>query len=126
MDIVLRENDIKRMIADALGGQIPLEDMEVVQDPLSITISNAEQYLNQPKSNLRRKTSEPPPDNSEDFEDLPSADDSPLLSMEELKRESAGLASAPPVTGSSTSPRPLGANERTQLPPPTEGGREKL
>jgi len=130
MDIVLREHDVKRMIGEALGVKIPPDDLMVEQDPLSVTIVNAEKYLYKKKPVLRGKPDEAPsqpPDASEDSEPPPSADASPLMSMDDLKRESAGLAAAPPQTGNSeNSPRALGANERTEVPPPTEHGKEKL
>lgn len=136
MDIVLRENDVKRMIADALGVKIPPEDMAVQQDPLSVTISNAERYLNKPKPDLRGKPDEAPPqqqrDNGDsdvrdgDEEPLPSADDAPLMTMDDLKKESAGLAAAPPQVGSTSGQRSMGVNERNNPPPPTKGGKEQM
>lgn len=130
MDIVLKEDDVKRLVADALGMEVPPEDMTVVKDPFTVTIANAELYLKKfKKPDLPRKDTEPNEElREEEGESSPSDDDSPLLSIDELHRQSAGIADMPPSTGSDAKralKRPLRANETDMVPPPTERGREK-
>lgn len=128
MDIVLRENDIKRMLADALGVSIPSEKMIVSENPLSITIANAEMYLKKASAPLPRKAPEAPaqqPEDTDTPEELPSADDSSLLTMDDLRKQSEGLADIPPQTGSRHTQRTLSSHERTEVPPPTANGKEQ-
>lgn len=128
MDIVLKENDVKRMLGEALGVEIAPEDMIVDKEPFTVTISNAEMYLGKkPRKPVLQRNDPETEDSDEDRS--PSDDDSPLLSIDELHRQSAGMADMPPATGSAAKQafkRPLRSNETEGTPPPTERGREKL
>lgn len=131
MDIVLKENDVKRMLGEALGVDIDPEDMIVTKDPFTVTISNAEVYLSQKKEEkpLRRKDPPAPAPTSEPVDDdhLPSEDDAPMLSMADIQRQSAAIAVTPPITGNETTgKRALRPNEIDTTPPPTKGGKERL
>jgi hypothetical protein len=133
MDIVLKEADVKRLMGEALGVEIPPEEMVVEKEPFTVTISNAEKYL------YKKRVANPPPPEEDDeppedddTDDAnPSDDDSSLFSMEDLKRQSAGLADMPPQTGGaakgvmSGKGRALRPNESAQTPPPTERGKEQ-
>ena len=136
MDIVLKENDVKRMLGEALGVEIAPEDMIVNKEPFTVTIENAEVYLAKGKKEPALQRKNAPPEKPEDPEEPdnevdPSADDSPLVSLDDLHRQSMGLAGTPPETGSETKRamsaggRSLRPNETATTPPPTERGREK-
>lgn len=137
MDIVLKEDDVKRMLGEALGVDINPQDMVVSKEPFTVTISNAERYLGKKKKPALRgkpETSSPeeePEEESGGSEPLPSDDDTPLLSMDEIKRASEGLADAPPERGSDAKRamgggRQLRPNESDRTPPPTQRGKEQL
>jgi len=134
MDIVLKEDDVKRMLGEALGVEIDPQDMIVAKDPFTVTISNAERYLGKKKKPVLRGKPEAPANNEtpeeEPLGDSPSADDSPLLSMDDIKKASTGLAGMPPDTGSvakhASAGRALRPNESDRTPPPTQRGKEQL
>jgi hypothetical protein len=129
MDIILKEDDIKRLVGDALGLDIPPENMEIAQDSsderVIITISSAEKYLVQ--AALPRKTQKGEDEETgeaipQETLDLPSADSSPLT-MEALKKASDNMALAGP-SGATTPVRTLSNREHLENPPPTRNGRE--
>lgn len=109
MDIILSEEDIRVLIADALGLEDGAEKIVFLRendDSPSAMISDAAQYIKgtRTRSSPPSEDTEPKAEQENGENSLPSADASPLT-MEELQRKNEDLVN---------------------IPPPTKNGREQL
>jgi hypothetical protein len=120
MDIVLKEADIVRLLASALGLSLDVKDVTIQGDPLTVTIANAELYFAKREDTLPRKSAVP---EVEEEADSAPPEGEPLLTLEDIARINAGLAATPPEL--SREPRRLKLNETREPPPPSRGGVEE-
>lgn len=120
MDIVLDENDVKRLVLTALGMSASVDSVQLKLKPFRLHITSAEKFLTASPSqpDLPRKY----PDSNTD--EVASASAS-VLGFEELLRANEELVREP--TTAAKGPRRLRAQEQQEPPPPSsvDGGYER-